>query len=728
MKKVILKIGGMSCSACSNRVEKYLNKQNGVRASVNLVMAQALIEYDEDSVTLDDLNRYIKESGYTSLGVYDEKEEAKKDNSKYYLIAYAFLIVILMYISMSHMIGLPVIPYLHMLDYPINYVVCLFLLTILFLIYGFDIIKSGIIKLIHLSPNMDSLVTIGVLSSFIYSVVNLVLIILGNSMLVENLYFESAAMIIYFIKLGRFIDKKSKEKTKEAIKELVQITPKSAFVKKNGEIVEVTIDEVNVGDILVCRPGQRYAVDGVIVSGSSHVDESFITGESKQARKQVGDNVVAGSINIDGVVEYEAKKIGYDSTISEIVRLVVEASNTKAPIARLADIVSSYFVPGIMVIAILTFIFYLVFGSSFNDAIISFVTVLVVACPCALGLATPLAIVVSEGYAARNGILIKKSEILENAKKIDTVVFDKTGTLTYGKLKVSNIRNYSNYSDDELLSIVASLEANSTHPIAKAFADIKDIYDINEFNNLEGCGVRGKINDKDFYVGNNKLFGMLDIKNNYSSAERELSNLCNSIIYVIEDSNVLGIIGVSDVVRDNASEVINKLKNIGKDVIMLSGDNEITANIIGKNLGIDKVIANVMPQEKRKVLDELIKNNHKVMMVGDGINDAPSLATSNIGVSMNGGTDIAADSADVILMNDDLSKVVELILLSKRVVRIIKQNLFLAFFYNSCMVPIAIGILKPFGIVLSPMMASIAMTISSLTVVFNSLRLRKWRR
>ena len=725
MKKVVLKVEGMSCSACQNRVEKYLNKQNGVSASVNLVMQEALIEYDEEKVSLSDLDRFIEEAGYKSGGIYHEELEEKKDYTKYYLIWLAFLIIVMMYISMSHMIGLPVIPFLHMINHPVNYGVSLFILTIPFIIFGFDILKSGIVKLIHKSPNMDTLVTIGVLASFIYSIVNLILIVLGNNMLVENIYFESSAMIIYFIKLGRFIDKHSKEKTKEAIKELVQITPQSAIIKTNNGEKEVTIDEVKKGDILICKPGMKIAVDGIITSGETHLDEAFITGESNPIKKGINDKVIAGSINVDGLLEYKAEKIGPKSTISEIVRLVVEATSTKAPIQRIADKVSGYFVPGIMIIATITFISYLLLGYSFNEAIISFVTVLVVACPCALGLATPLAIVVSEGSSAKDGILIKTSETLENVNKIDTIIFDKTGTLTYGNLKISKINNYSKYKDNELFSFVTTLENNSTHPIANAF---KDYYDskikVSNFKNISGVGLFGNINKKEFYVGNNKLFEKLDIKNEYLKDEKELIENGNSIIYVFEDNKVIALIGVKDIIRENAKATIKELIKLNKEVIMLSGDNETAANIIAKELGIIKVIANVLPNEKEKVIKELINNNHKVMMVGDGINDAPSLASATIGVSVNSGTDIAGDSADVILMQDDLSKIVSLFNISKKTVRVIKQNLFWAFIYNILMIPLAIGLLKPLGLSITPMIASISMTISSLCVVFNSLRLK----
>lgn len=729
MQKVILKIDGMSCSACSNRVEKYLNKQDGVSASVNLVMAQALIEYDENKVSLKDLDRFVEESGYKSLGVYDEKTQEKQDNSKIQLIVFGILILILMYVSMSHMIHLPVIPFLHMINYPINYGIALLLLTLPFVIFGFDIIKSGITKLFHGSPNMDSLVSIGVLASLIYSLFNLIMIIMGNNEFVEQLYFEGSAMIIYFIKLGRFIDKKSKEKTKEAIKELVQITPQSALIKTETGEKEVTIDTVNVDDVLICKPGMKVAVDGVITKGETHLNEAFITGESIPSKKSVNDNVIAGSINIDGYIEYKAKRIGPNSTISEIVRLVVEATNTKAPIQRLADIVAGYFVPSIMIIALLTLVVYLLIGKSFNESIISFVTVLVVACPCALGLATPLAVVVSEGKSAKEGILIKNSETLENAHKVDTIVFDKTGTLTYGNLRISKIFNYSNYHNDQLLNIVSAIENKSSHPIALAF---KDYYDSNivvrDFKNIAGVGLKATIDNKEIYLGNSKLFNEVNIKNDHKQDEETLLNEGNSIIYVVEDNLIIGLIGVKDIIRDNALKTVEALKHMHKEIIMLSGDNEKTAKIVASQIGIEKVIANVLPSQKEKVLKELMKNGHNVMMVGDGINDAPSLASANIGVSINGGTDIAADSADVILMQDDLLKIVSLLNISKKTISIIKQNLFWAFIYNILMIPLAMGLFKSFGISISPMFASMAMTISSLTVVLNSLRLRKWKR
>ena len=732
MKKIILKIGGMSCSACSSGLEKYLNKQGGiVSASVNLVLGEALIEY-EDNLTIETLEKFVKEAGFESLGIYDGKEEEKKDNGKILLVIYGILALVVLYISMSHMVHLPVIPFLHMMNYPINYAVCLLVLTVPFLIYGRDIFKSGVKNILHKTPNMDTLVSVGVFASLIYSIFSTIMILLDNDTMVyiESLYFESCAIIIYFIKLGRYIDGKSKEKTKEALKELVQITPTKAVLKRDDKEVEVTIDEVKKNDILICKPGMKIAVDGTIVSGETHLDEAFITGESVPALKSINDKVIAGSINIDGYIEYKAEKIGKDSTISEIVRLVVEATNTKAPIQRLADKVSGYFVPAIIVIAILTFIFYLIFGNTFSTSITTFVTVLVVACPCALGLATPLAIVVSEGMCAKNGILVKNSETLENAHKIDTICFDKTGTLTYGNLKISKIFNYSKYKDSELIEKVASIESKTNHPISKAFEtyiqefNLK-ICEVDSFKNISGIGLEGLVNNKKIYVGNSKIFNKLKLKNTFEKDEKYLSNLGNSIVYVIEENNVIGLIGVKDVVRENAKETISKLKKLGKDIIMLTGDNEDAANIIANTIGIKNVVANVLPQDKTKVIKDLIKNGKNVMMVGDGINDAPSLATANIGVSVNGGTDIAADSSDVILMNDNLEKIISLISISKKTISNIKQNLFWAFFYNICMIPIAIGLLRNFNIVMNPMVAGFAMTISSLTVVFNALRLKK---
>ena len=731
MKKIILKIEGMTCSACSSSLEKYLLKQDGIDdALVNLVMSSASITY-EDNITIDDLNRFVSEAGFKSLGLYNENEDKDNNKTKYFVVN-GILALLVLYISMSHMIHLPVIPFLHMINYPVNYSVCLFIFSLYFIYFGRDIIISGIKNIKYKSPNMDTLVTLGVVSSFIFSTFNMIMILKGNNEYVENLYFESVCIILYLIKFGRYIDGISKEKTKDAIKGLVTITPNKAILFINNKEKKVSIDEVKKGDILIVKPGNRFAVDGVIVKGSTHVDESFISGESIPIKKSINDKVVAGSINLDGEVLYKAENIGRDSTISEIVRLVVEATNTKAPIARIADKVSGIFVPVVIFIALLTLIIHLILGASFNESIVYFVTVLVCACPCALGLATPLAIVVSEGLCAKNGILVKKSEILENVNKIDVIVFDKTGTLTYGNLRISKIINKSNYSDNDLIEIVSSLENKTAHPIASSFKEysktnnLKSL-DVDDFKNIAGIGLSGTINDKSYLIGNNKLFDKYKINNNMLREEKKLSLDGNSIVYVIEDKKVIGLIGVKDIIRDNAKDVINKLKNIDKRIIMLTGDNEITADIIAKSIGIKEVIANVSPKDKSNKIKELKNKGFKVMMVGDGINDAPSLSLADIGVSLNSAIDIAADSADVILMRNDLNSIYNLFDIGKKTLGNIKENLFWAFFYNVCMIPISCGLFEFINITMNPMIAGLAMTLSSFTVIINALRLKRWK-
>ena len=732
MKKVILAIDGMTCSACSNGLEKYLNKQNGViEANVNLVMANASITYDEKILDISKLEEFVKQAGFKSLGEFKEiKIESKNKKEKIKFIIFTVLAILLMYISMGHMINLPSIPFLDPHEHSINYMVSLLILTIAFLVYGFDIIKNGYKNLIHRTPNMDTLVAIGVLASFLYSLYNMYLVYLGNHDLIMHLYFESAAIVIYFIKLGRYIDGISKDKTKEAIQKLVEITPNKAIIKVNGEEKEVTLDEISKGDIVIARPGEKIAVDGEIISGKAHLDESFITGESKPVSKNIGDKVIAGSINYDGYIEYRAERIGKESTISEIVRAVIEASNTKAPIAKIADKVSGIFVPVVIAIAVITFIVYLLIGQEFSTAITTFVTILVVACPCSLGLATPLAIVVSEGVCASNGILVKKSEILENAQKVDTVVFDKTGTLTYGKLKISTIKNYSNIDDDKLLQIVGSIEKKSTHPIGKAFTDYLEenkieVLDIENFENITGLGIKAEIENDEILLGNAKMLDKYEIKNEYMEDEKQIAEEGNSIVYVVKNKEIIALIGVNDIVRENTKDVISTLNKKNIQTIMLTGDNKQTAEKIAKDIGITKVIAGVLPTEKAKIIKELKQKENYVMMCGDGINDSPALASADIGVSVKSGTDIAMDSSDVILTKNDLSNIVKLIDISKRTIRNIKQNLFWAFFYNLLMIPIAMGILKPIGISINPMIASLAMVFSSITVICNSLRLKR---
>ena len=734
MKKVLLKIEGMTCSACSSGLEKYLNKQEGIKtASVNLIMNNASIEYDETEINLEQVEKYIEKAGFSSLGIDKlENEEKKKTKEKSKLIGISIISILILYISMAHMVKLPVIPYLDMMHNPVNYAMALLILTTIVLIMGKDILKNGYKNLVHKTPNMDTLVAIGVLASYIYSIYGTIKIIKGQVIYVENLYYESAAIVIFFIKIGKYVENKNKDKTKEALKQLMSITPNHAIIEKEGKEETVTLDEIQKGDIIICKPGEKIAVDGEVIEGATHINESFITGESVPVKREKGSKVIAGSINYEGTIKYKAEKIGKESTVSEIVRLVVEATNTKAPIAKVADKISGYFVPTIIIIAIISFAIWLAISKNLATAINIFVTILVVACPCSLGLATPLAIVISSGKASKKGILVKTSEALENAHKIKTICFDKTGTLTKGELTISKIYNYSNLEEKEIIKKVASIENKSEHPIARAIVEKAkeekiELDQINNFKAIAGYGVRAEIKEQEkahnYLIGNKKLMQENSIKIPKEDDETNLVTEGNSILYVAQDQKIIALIGVKDTIKEESKEIIEKLKKRKIEVIMLTGDNEKTAKAIAKQLGIEKVIANVLPKQKAEEIKKL-KQNGLVMMCGDGINDSVSLVTADIGVSISSGTDIAMDSAEVVLMNDNLEKIEELIEISRKTIKNIKQNLFWAFFYNICMVPIACGILEPLGITMNPMIAAFAMTISSLTVVLNALRLR----
>lgn len=714
MKKVVLNIEGMTCSACSNGLEKYLNKQEGViSASVNLVMATALIEY-EDNLSIKDLNRFVKEAGFKSLG---EKKEEKKSNELTKLIIFSILGIILMYISMGQMINLPTPKILNMMESPRVYAITLMILSLLFIFYGFDIIKNGIKNIVHKMPNMDSLVGVGVIVNFVYSLWNTIQVFMGNTSLVHHLYFESSAIIILFVKIGRYIDKKNKDKAVDTIKNLVTITPKNGTILKDGKELQVTINEIQKGDTIISKPGEKIAVDGTIINGKTHTDESFITGESKPVSKKVGDTVIAGSINYDGYIEYRAEKIGRDSSISNIVKMVVEATNTKAPIARIADKISGYFVPAIFIIALISFILNFIITKDINESILALVSVLVVACPCALGLATPLAMVVAIGNCSRRGILVKSSETLEAINKVDTIVFDKTGTLTTGKMSIAD-----GVYNEVTLKILKSLEKNSNHPLAKSiYNNEKDIFEVQDFEEVPGLGVKGIINGKQYYAGNYKYVEKMNVENKLRDNEAVFASKGESIVYLFDEKETILIIGLADTIKKDITDTIKKLEKLDKKIIMLTGDNEKTARAIAKQIGIENIISNVNPEQKLDKIKELNKNNN-VAMVGDGINDSPSLKAATVGISVENGTDISADSADVILLNENMDNIVKIFALGKRTIRIIKENLFWALFYNVCMIPLATGLLP---IALNPMIASLAMTLSSLTVVLNSLRLLK---
>ena len=786
MKKVLLKIDGMTCSACSSGLEKYLNKQDGViNATVNLVMNNASVEYDENKLDIPQIEKFVQKAGFESLGIDNlQKEEKKKSRENYKLWGFTAIAILTMYISMGHMIGLPEVPFLSMHNNTINYTIALLILSIVSIIIGRDILKNGYKNLIHRTANMDTLVGLGVLSSFLYSIYGTYMIFKGYHEYAENLYYESVVIILFFIHIGRYVEARNKDKTKEAIQSLMMITPNKATILRDGREKQVTLDEIIKGDIVVCKPGEKIAVDGEVTDGVTHIDESFVTGESVPSKKDVGSKVIAGSINYEGTIKYKAEKIGKESTVSEIVRMVVEATNTKAPIAKIADKISGYFVPAIIIIAILSAIVWLIIGQSFAFAINVFITVLVVACPCSLGLATPLAIVVSSGIASKAGILIKNSESLENAHKVKTVVFDKTGTLTKGKLSVSKMFSYYKLCgvnvdiDEDIMQIVASIENKSEHPIARGIVNFAtennmELLEVKNFKNIAGYGVSAEYKNVEFLIGNRKLMkeNNVDISEAIED-EEELEKDGNSILFVAEsvkerkkidrsendeldkkqtglnesdeykeeeivkvDENnnkketseqykLIALIGVKDIIKDNADDVVEQLHKQNVNVVMLTGDNEKTAKAIAQQLGITEVIANVLPKEKAEKIKEL-KQNGLVMMCGDGINDSVSLVTADIGVSVGSGTDIAMDSSDVVLMKDDLEKIPELMDISKRTIRNIKQNLFWAFFYNICMIPIAMGVFSTWGLTMNPMFASLAMTLSSITVTLNSLRLRR---
>ena len=819
MKKVLLKIDGMTCSACSSGLEKYLNKQDGIiSATVNLVMNNASVEYDEKKLDIPQIEKFIQKAGFESLGIDNlQKEEKKKSREKYKLWSFTAIAIITLYVAMGSMVGLPEIPILSMHNYPINYAIALLVFSIIAIIMGWGILKNGYKNLVHKTPNMDTLVGMGVLSSFIYSVYGTYMIIKGHHEYAHNLYFESAVIILFFIHIGRYVEARNKDKTKEAIQSLMMITPNKATIIKDGNEKEVTLDEIIKGDTVVCKPGEKIAVDGEVIDGTTHIDESFVTGESTPAKKEVGSKVIAGSINYEGTIKYKAEKIGKESTVSEIVRMVVEATNTKAPIAKIADKISGYFVPTIIILAFVSAIVWLIIGETFAFAINVFISILVVACPCSLGLATPLAIVVSSGVASKEGILIKNSESLENAHKVKTVVFDKTGTLTKGKLSVSKMFNYTEIrtednsnnetkaepiseqltkgsnsksaktieqvpeqskTDSEIIKIVASIENKSEHPIARGivnYATEKNIKlaEVENFKNIAGYGISAEYDGNKYLIGNSKLMkeNNVDIESKLQD-EEEIEANGNSILFVAESRkeemtvtkltakatekignkmddeieklqtsqdkiivtknnkeekfSLIALIGVKDVIKDSVKDVVEKLQKQKVSIVMLTGDNEKTAKAIANSIGITEVIANVLPKEKAEKIKEL-KQNGLVMMCGDGINDSVSLVTADIGVAVGSGTDIAMDSSDVVLMKDDLEKIPELMKISKKTIRNIKQNLFWAFFYNLCMIPVAIGVLSPFGITMNPMFASLAMTLSSITVTVNSLRLKKMK-
>ena len=546
-------------------------------------MNNANIEYDENKLNLEQIEKFVEKAGFKSLGIDNfKKEEKRNSNEKYKLIGITVISLLVLYISMSHMVGLPVIPFLNMMTHPVNYAISLFVLTVIVMIFGRDILKNGYKNLIHKTPNMDTLVMIGVIASFAYSLYGTAKILEVNTNYVESLYFESAAIVIFFIKIGKFIENKNKDKTKEALQALMSITPNDAVIIRDGNEIKVTIDEIQKGDMVICKPGEKIAVDGEVVEGATHMNESFITGESTPVKKEAGAKVIAGSINFEGTIKYRAEKIGRESTVSEIVRLVASATSTKAPIAKVADKISGVFVPTILVIAGIAFIVWYIISKDIAFAINIFVSILVVACPCSLGLATPLAIVIASGNASKKGILIKQSEALENSHKVKTICFDKTGTLTKGVLSVSKMYNYTNLSDAELLKDIASIEKKSEHPIAmaivnKAIEEKIELEDVQNFKAIPGFGLKASTNGNRYLIGNRKLMEQNNITISSAQDEENLINEGTSILFVAKNENIVALIGVKDILKDNVAEVIKKLKKQNIEVVMLTGDNEKTA-------------------------------------------------------------------------------------------------------------------------------------------------------
>ena len=675
MKKITLIIEGMSCSGCSNGLEKYLNKQQEVvSASVNLVLKTATITYT-NKIGKKDLEKYVEEAGFKSLGEEIKVNKNKKTSIKP-LIIYGLFAILIMYITMAHSLKLPEL--INVNKYPKQYAILLLLLTTPYIIYAFDIIKSGLKSLIHLMPNMDSLITLGIFSSYLYSFFSVIMIIKGNNNYIHNIYFESTIFVIYFIKLGRFIIKKNRDKTEQDIKDLVRITPNKAHLKTEEGYKNVTIDEIKKEDLLICLPGERIAVDGEIVEGSTTIDESLITGEANPVFKEIESKVIAGSINHDGKIVYKAERIGKETTISEIVRLVIESTNKKNKITRIVDKICSYFVPTIIIIAIATFIINLIIFKDIPTALTRFSTVLVIACPCSLGLATPLALVVSISNSAKKGILIKNSEVLEVASQIDTIVFDKTGTLTYGEPTISKIIIHSKYSEVEILELLASIERYSNHPLAKGINNYVKNNKIKISDNLitedlVGYGIKAKDENNVYYACNKKLLKKLDISNSYENEELLLSQEGNTVIYLVRNKKIIAVIGLKDTIRKESLKLINKLKEKNVNLLLLSGDNEVTTMKIANELGLTKeqVYSGLSPKEKNIKIKELINDNHKVMMIGDGINDAPSLKTATIGVSLNSGTEIASNAASIVITNNNLMKINDIISISKKTKRMV---------------------------------------------------------
>jgi len=737
MKNSTFNVTGMSCASCARTVENALNKNKDIKASVNIATEKVNIEYDENKYNFEKIKKIVENSGYGLVETLNEEEkmqmyEDKIKSLRNKLILAAVFAIPLMYISMGHMMGIHLPDIVNPKKNAAVYSIVQLLLTIPVIYAGKDFFIHGFKNLVRKSPTMDSLIAMGASAAIIYSLYATYMTITVDPEYHMNLYFESAGTIITLILLGKLLEARTKGQTSSAIKKLIGLQPKKAKIIENGVEKEVLIENIKVGDIIVVKPGEKIAVDGKIVNGNTSVDEAMITGESIPVSKNPGDKVIGGSINKNGSIQFEATEIGKDTVLSQIIKLVEEAQGSKAPISRMADIVAGYFVPIVIGIATVTGIIWFISGSGLTAALTFFISVLVIACPCALGLATPTSIMVGTGKGAENGILIKSGEALETAHKIKTVVLDKTGTITKGKPVLTDLKVYNNFDENEILQLAASAENNSEHPLAEAIvngAKEKNVefkqYD--KFRAMPGYGIRAVIDEKEIQIGNRKLMASRKISTEAAEKDYEiLSNEGKTPMFISVNNELAGLIAVADVVKETSKEAVEKMHKLGLKVIMLTGDNEKTAKYIAKEVGIDRVIAEILPFQKSEEVKKLQEEGEFVAMVGDGINDSPALAQANVGIAIGSGTDVAIESADIVLIRNDLNDVAGAIALSKATITNIKENLFWAFFYNVIGIPFAAGIFYAFfnGPKLDPMIAAFAMSLSSVSVLMNALRLK----
>ncbi len=741
-------VTGMTCSACSAHVTKAVAKLEGVKnVNVNLLSNNMVVEYD-DNLSESDIIAAVVDAGYGAALPGDEKTQSgsqnqnvdnELDNMKKRLISSFVFFIPVMYISMGSMIGLPELPFLKGYSNSISYAFTLFLLTVPVLFINKKFFIQGFKSLMNKAPNMDTLVALGSSAAFLYGIFAIYRIghglAAGDEAMVmkyyHQLYFESAVTILTLITLGKYLEAKSKRKTSQAIEKLMDLTPNTAVVERQGKEVVVPIEEVRVGDIIIVKPGGSIAVDGEIIQGNTSIDQSAITGESIPVEKHAGDSVISATINKTGHIKYKALKVGKDTTINQIITLVEEAANSKAPISKLADKISGIFVPVVIAIALAAGGFWIFMGMPYEFALSIAVSVLVISCPCALGLATPVAIMVGTGKGAENGILIKSAESLETAHNINAVAIDKTGTITEGKMSVTNIQSFK-YPQETLLQLVFSMESHSEHPIAKAIVDKAkelgiDQVVVDKFNSHTGLGITCSIADKKYMCGNAKFIENNKIDTN-NVANMLLPNHASAPIYVVEEKEIIGIIYVADTIKESSIEAVKRFKEENIEVYMLTGDNKSTAEHIASLAGITNVYSDLLPQDKEKVIKELQSKGLKVAMVGDGINDAPALMRSDLGIAIGAGTDIAIQSADIVLIKNNLLDALTAVRLSRATLKNIKMNLFWAFFYNIIGIPIAAGVFYLYnGLTLNPMIAAAAMSFSSIFVVTNALRLKRFK-